>query len=160
MIASSNYQIIPSTDAPAQTINVTLNQQACRIDLYTKSINVPIQVSDTIPSDPFPTYENINPVFIDLYVNETLVIGGVLCRSGTKIVRDAYLGFIGDLAVLDLEGSDDPQGVPARLPPPDLRNWWQRSVPLRFGGKAPPALANKIPGFGTRWILTYWPNLT
>lgn len=159
-MASTDYQVIPVSEAPAQTINITLGNQSCRINIYTKSINVPIQGPTDIPSDPLPTYENQNPVFLDLYVNDALIIGGVLCLNGTKIVRDAYLGFIGDLAFIDLQGDADPYGVPATLPPPDLRNWWQRHVPLSFGGKAPPAIAGKMPGLGTRFILTYWPDLT
>lgn len=159
MAVSSNYQIIPVTEAPAQTINVSLADQPCTINIYTKSINIPIQPPGSIPTDP-PVYENLNPVFLDLYVNDALIIGGVLCLNEVRIVRDAYLGFIGDLAVIDLQGTSDPQGVPITLPPPDLRNLWQRSVPLKFGGKAPPGLGNKIPGFGSRFILTYWPSLT
>lgn len=159
-MASSDYQIIPTTEAPAQTINVTLGQQSCTINLYTKSINVPIQPPGDIPSDPLPTYENINPVFLDLYVNDALIIGGVLCLNAVRIVRDVYLGFVGDIAIIDINGQSDPYGVPLTLPPPDLRNWWQRNIPLKFGGKAPPTVAGKIPGLGTRFILTYWPNLT
>lgn len=155
----ADYQIIPLTEAPSQAISVTLGTQPCQINVYTKSINVPIQPPGDIPSDPFPTYGNINPVFLDLYVNDVLIIGGVLCRNETRIVRDAYLGFIGDLAFIDLDGDSDPYGVPATLPPPDLRNWWQRNVPLWLGGKAPPAVAGRMPGVGTRFILTYWPNL-
>src|ERR1700744_2731252 len=98
----ANPQVVPLRDVPAQTINVTLNSQACEITVYTKSINVPIQGPDDIASDPNPTYENINPVFLDLYVNDALIIGGVLCLNQTRIVRDAYLGFVGDLAFMDL----------------------------------------------------------
>ena len=155
----ADFQIIPLTEAPAQTVSVSLNQQSCRINVYTKSINVPIQGPTDTPSDPFPAYENINPVFVDLYVNDALIIGGVLARNETRIVRDAYLGFVGDLAFVDTQGSADPYGVPATLPPPDLRNWWQRNIPLSFGGKAPPNVAGRMPGVGTRFLLTYWPTL-
>ena len=156
---SRDYQVIPLTDVAAQSLPITLNQQECRVTVYTKSLNVPIQPPLDIPSDPNPTYENINPVFLDLYVNDVLIVGGVLCLNETRIVRDVYLGFIGDLSFVDTQGSDDPYGVPATLPPPDLRNWWQRHIPLTFGGKAPPNVAGKMPGMGTRFLLTYWPNL-
>lgn len=148
------------SEAPAQLITITLNQQHCDLVIYTKSINIPIEDPGTISTDP-PTYENANPVFMDLYVNNISIVGGVLCLNRTKIVRDTYLGFIGDLAFIDTQGNEDPYGVPATLPlPADLRNFWQRSVPLRFGGKAPPAVAGKIPGLGSRFQLTYWPNLS
>lgn len=156
---SLDYQVVPTSTSPMQNINVTLGGQSCRIRLFTKSINVPIVPPGSIETDPNPVYENTNPVFLDLYVNDALIVGGVICRSNTRLVRDAYLGFVGDLAVMDTLGRDDPQGVPLRLPPYDLRNWWQRTIPLATNGLAPSQLANTIPGLGTRWLLTYWPNL-
>lgn len=72
---------------------------------------------------------------------------------------DPYLGFVGDLSMIDTQGNEDPQGTPLTLPPPDLRNWWQRELPLSFGGKMPTTIANRIPGLGSRFLLTYWPNL-
>lgn len=163
---SLDYQIIPTTDAPYQAITITLNGQPCLINVYTKSINVPIQPPGSTPSDPNPTYENINPVFVDLYVNGVLVIGGVIAYSGNKIVRDAYLGFVGDIAIMDTQAmpgtyGSDPYGVPARLPPPDLRNFWQRHLPVFMGGQfAPKGISATIPGLGSRYLLTYWPKLT
>jgi hypothetical protein len=234
-MTSLNFQIVPTTEAPAQRIQTTLGGQAVTIDLYTKSVNVPVVPPGSIePSDipmgsflgviagnvltvgsvaaggippgvviirgpgvlyptyvsrfgtgvggvgtyivtpsqdvgpvgmyavapAAPTYENTNPVFLDLYVNDTtLIVGGVPCLNDVRIVRDTYLGFIGDLSVIDTEGNDDPQGVPLRLPLPPLRNVWQRNLPLSLAGKAPPNLANRIPGLGSRFLLTYWPNL-
>lgn len=170
---SLDYQIVPLTDSPSQEVTISLSGQRCLIRIYTKSINVPVE-DPAIYTDP-PTYENINPVFCDLYVNDSLVVGSVLCLNGVGIVRDAYLGFLGELMVVDSwsvvgqppipqiiagAGGSDPVGVPTRLPPIDLRNWWQRLLPLKFGGKAPPALAGKIPGLGIRFVLTYWPNIT
>lgn len=155
----ADFQIIPLTDTPAQTVVVTLSQQACRINVYTKSINVPIQPPGMIPTDPNPVYENQNPVFLDLYLNDALILGGVICRNEARIVRNAYFGFAGDLSFIDTRGDADPYGVPATLPPPDLRNYWQRHIPLTYAGKAPPNVAGKCPGLGTRFVLTYWPDL-
>jgi hypothetical protein len=152
---SSAFQIIPTTTAPNQEIRVVLANQDCLIHLYTKSINVPI--STPMTTNP-PVYQNINPCFIDLYVSGNLIIGGVYVRQGTLLVRDVYLGFNGDLAVIDTSGAgEDPFGVPIRLPPEDLRNPWQREIPLSFNGLAPPNYGGTIPGMGTRWLLTYWP---
>ncbi len=233
-MTSLNFQVVPTTETAAQRIQITLGGQACTIDIYTKSVNVPIEPPGSIPATnipvatflgtiagnvltvsgitgiippgvvdirgpgmlyptyvvrydtgtggdgtyivtpsqdagpagmiavvpPAPTYENQNPVFLDLYLNETtLVVGGVPCLNDVRIVRNAYLGFIGDLAVIDTEGNEDPVGVPLRLPLPPLRNVWQRNLPLSLAGKAPANLANKIPGLGSRFLLTYWPDL-
>lgn len=155
---SVSYFNVPLTTAPSQEVNVTLGGQPCRIRVYTKSINVPIHPPGTIVTYP-PPYENTNPVFVDLYVNDAIIIGGVLALNQNPIVRDKYLGFIGDLAFYDLSGKgEDPMGVPTRLPPPDLRNFFQRNLPAFLGGKyAPAAIAGSIPGLGNRFILTWWP---
>lgn len=47
-------------------------------------------------------------LYCDLYVNNVLIIGGVYCRNQKVIVRNVYLGFIGDLAFTDTQGSTDP----------------------------------------------------
>ncbi|MDE2426339.1 MAG: hypothetical protein KGO96_10585 [Elusimicrobia bacterium] len=156
---SLNCQIIATTTAPSQAINVTLAGQACLINLYTKSINLPLE---TAPAGSEVVYENQNPCFVDLYLINgsppTLIIGGVQVRNGGLIVRDIYLGFQGDLAIIDTTGAgQDPFGVPPTLPPLHLRNWWQKFIPLSLGSKAPPAIAGSIPGMGTRFLLTYWP---
>ena len=152
---SSAFLVVPTTEAPSQSINIALGNQDCLIELYTKSINIPI--STPIPTSP-PTYQNANPCFIDLYVNGALIIGGVYVRQGALIVRDVYLGFQGDLSVIDTSGAgEDPFGVPVELPPVYLRNDWQRSIPPPEAIQAPTNYAGRIPGMGTRWLLTYWP---
>lgn len=115
--------------------------------------------SNQIIIDPSP-YVNINPVFIDLYLNDTLVVGGVLLRNKNRVVRNTYFGFVGDIVVIDTAGDEDPYGVPPTLPPVALMNKWQRDLPLSLQGKAPPTIAGTIPGFGTRFLLTWWPDLT
>jgi len=78
--------IIPIIDVPSQTLTIVLNGQNCRINLYQKSTGF----------------------YCDLYVNDVLIIGGVLCENLNRIVRDSYLGFIGDLFFNDLQGESDP----------------------------------------------------
>lgn len=141
-----------------QLVNVTLGDQACLIRIYTKSINVPVQQPGQISTDP-PVYENVNPVFLDLFVDDVLVIGGVECHNESLIVMNEYLGFVGDLAMIDTVGNEDPVGVSTLLPPLELMNEWQRNLPLSLVGRAPAPLANKIPGLGARFQLTYWANL-
>lgn len=77
---------IPIQPVPAQTLTVTIANQNCRINLSQKSTGL----------------------FMDVYVNDALIIGGVMCLNANVIVRDAYLGFIGDLAIFDTQGSNDP----------------------------------------------------
>lgn len=81
--------IIPTVSTPNQVLTVTLANQACRVNIYQKTTGL----------------------YIDLYVSDVLVIAGVLALDANKIVRDTYLGFIGDLAFFDTQGSDDPTYV-------------------------------------------------
>jgi len=80
------YQIIPISDNPSQILTVSLGGQQCKINLYQKT----------------------SSLYCDLYVNNVLIIGGVICQNNNKIVRDAYLGFIGDLYFFDSNDSSDP----------------------------------------------------
>ena len=78
--------IIPISDVPSQVFQVLLGGQNCRIKLYQKSTGF----------------------YCDLYVNDILIIGGVICQNLNRIVRSVYLGFVGDLAFNDLQGLSDP----------------------------------------------------
>lgn len=81
--------IIPLDAVPSQTVTVDLVGQRSRINVYQKTTGL----------------------FLDLYVNDVLIIGGVLCLNTVLIVRDVYLGFIGDLAFFSLEhGVNDEMG--------------------------------------------------
>lgn len=162
----ADFQIVPLTTAPSQRLTVTLGTQACVITLYTKSINAPYREPHTLISDP-PIYRNTDPLFLDLDVvpagggDAAQIIAGVICHNATRIVRDTYLGFIGDLAFFDTQGTDDPYGVPRRLPPYYLQNAYQMALP-RGGGGVPidTSILGVCPGLGSRFILTYWPDLT
>lgn len=77
---------IPLQSVPSQSVNVQLGGQNCQINIYQKSTGM----------------------FCDVYVSNALIIGGVICQNLNRIVRDLYLGFIGDLAFLDTQGSSDP----------------------------------------------------
>lgn len=92
-------QIIPINDVYAQTLQVSLDGQNCTINIYQK------QYTNTAN----PTSPNlIMSLFCDVYVNNTLIIGGVICENNNKIVRDVYLGFSGDIVFFDTQGSLDP----------------------------------------------------
>lgn len=53
-------------------------------------------------------YQRSTGLFVDLYVNDALIIGGVIAHDKTMIVREPYLGFAGDLSIVDTQGSEDP----------------------------------------------------
>ena len=79
-------QLVPLNTLPNQTVAIQLNGQSCTLNVYQKSTGL----------------------FMDVLVNDVLIIGGVLCENLNRIVRSAYLGFIGDFAFVDTQGSLDP----------------------------------------------------
>jgi len=79
-------QSIPLTAVPSQTFNAVLGGQNCTLNIYTLSTGL----------------------FMDVLISGIAVISGVLCLNRVRIVRDAYLGFIGDLAFTDTQGANDP----------------------------------------------------
>ncbi|WP_048996441.1 phage baseplate plug family protein [Burkholderia multivorans] len=78
--------VIPLSPMPSQTMKVMLASQQCTVNVYQKP----------------------NGVFIDLYVNDAPIMTGVICRDRVKLVRQSYLGFVGDLVFVDTQGTDDP----------------------------------------------------
>lgn len=103
--------IIPLSAVPSQTLNVTLNNQSCQINIYAKNINVPHDPTSAGIATTPPTFDNITPIFLDLYVNDEDIITGVLCLNEVLIVRNTYLGFIGDLCMVDTQGAGADPGV-------------------------------------------------
>lgn len=101
-------QVIPLNPISNQQLDIVLNNQAVTLTIYTKHIMVPFVPSGGIPTDP-PVYQSIDPIFLDLYLNGALLLGGVLCLDRNLIVRNAYLGFVGDLSFLDVQGTNDPE---------------------------------------------------
>ncbi|HWE98818.1 MAG TPA: hypothetical protein VG248_03390 [Caulobacteraceae bacterium] len=82
-------QIVPLQPVPSQTLAISLDAQACSIAVR----------------------QTATGMYLSLAVAGSTVLDGVLCLNATRIVRDAYLGFTGDLAFFDTEGSSDPQYV-------------------------------------------------
>ena len=74
---------VPLQPIASQTVNVVLDGQACTINVYEKSTGL----------------------YMDLYVNAVLIIGGVICNNLDRIVRDLYFGFNGDFIWEDVQGS-------------------------------------------------------
>lgn len=77
---------IPLAAVPAQTLSIQLGDQGCRISIYQKRTGL----------------------YLDLYVDGIAVGTGILCHDRVWLIRDAYLNFLGDLAFVDGEASDDP----------------------------------------------------
>jgi hypothetical protein len=77
--------LIPLQPIPAQTFNISLGGQPCRIALYQKG-------------DYF---------FMDVTVNNVTVVQGRMVLNSVRIVRYAYLGLVGDLFMFDTMGTAD-----------------------------------------------------
>jgi len=85
-----SFSSIPTLAAAAQSLTTTLNGQSVRLDIAQKAFGLST----------------------DVYVNDALIIGGVLVENDNPIVRSAYLGFLGDLYFHDTQ-PDGGAGVPA-----------------------------------------------
>lgn len=72
---------------PSQSFTVVLGEQNCIIRLSQKTTGL----------------------FMDLSVDGAPVVTGSLCRDMVGVVRDAYLGFVGELVFMDTQGSSDPE---------------------------------------------------
>jgi len=79
-------RLIPINDVYSQTLTTTAGGQYCRINLYQKATGL----------------------YFDLYLNDVLLNAGVICENLNRLVRDRYLGFLGDFMFQDMQGSDDP----------------------------------------------------
>lgn len=72
---------------------------------------VPFQTMSTVLGDQFvglSIRQTRYGLFMDVYKDGTLIIGGVVCENRNRIVRSAYLGFAGDFVWNDQQGSSDP----------------------------------------------------
>jgi hypothetical protein len=78
--------VIPLQPLPAQALTVSLDSQPVQLTIRQRSTGL----------------------FADVYVNNGLIIGGVICQDRNRLIRDAYLGFVGDLAFYDTQGVADP----------------------------------------------------
>ncbi|MEX3614580.1 MAG: hypothetical protein VB141_12705 [Burkholderia gladioli] len=76
---------IPLQATPSQTLNVVLAGQNCRIDVFRKTTGT----------------------FLSLAINDRAILSTVLCRDRVRLVREKYLGFVGDLSFIDMQGQAD-----------------------------------------------------
>lgn len=73
--------IIPLSAVPSQTLAVTLASQYCNINIYQKG----------------------DIVFADLFNLNIPVFTTVLVMDRVRLVRENYLGFIGDIMMMDTQ---------------------------------------------------------
>lgn len=79
-------EVVPLSPVESQSISVALGSQQCEINVYQKSTGL----------------------FLDLAVNGVAIVTAMLCMNGVGLVRQAYLGFSGQLTFIDTQGSSDP----------------------------------------------------
>lgn len=79
-------QVVPLSALPNQTLQVQLGGQPCTINVQQFAFGL----------------------FLTLYVGSTLIVASVFCQNLNRIVRDLYLGFVGDLSFFDTQGTSDP----------------------------------------------------
>lgn len=78
--------VIPTTAVPSQSFTVSLDDQDCAINIYQKSTGL----------------------YIDLVSNGVQILQTMLCRDRAGLVMFPYLGFLGQLAFFDTQGTSDP----------------------------------------------------
>ena len=79
-------QVIPLAAVPHQLIKVRIGQSTAAITIRTRDYGL----------------------FADVSLDDVVLVTGVECQDRNWIVRDAYLGFPGDLTFVDTEGTSDP----------------------------------------------------
>lgn len=79
--------IVPLRQTPNQAVRVQLNGQDCQVNVRQFPANL----------------------YMDLLIANEPIVAGVICERNNRIVRDAYLGFVGDFAWIDTQGQSDPE---------------------------------------------------
>lgn len=82
---------VPIRTDPNQTFQVVLGEQNCSLRLYTRGLA-----------------DGSQPLYMDLYVDESGIFFGQLCKDGIVMPLYDYLPFEGGLLFVDLQGNDDP----------------------------------------------------
>jgi hypothetical protein len=80
------YQTIPLSSTGSQSFSILLNQQQCNINVYQLSTGL----------------------YCDIAVSGNPIVTTMLCLNLVGLVREAYLGFSGQLFFYDTKGTDDP----------------------------------------------------
>jgi hypothetical protein len=75
--------IVPAQENPNQAFNVTLGGQQVQLEIFQTNYGL----------------------FMNVSVAGTPIVSGVICENLSRIVREAYSGFLGDLVWLDTTGA-------------------------------------------------------
>lgn len=79
-------EIVPLQAFASQQVQVQLNGQAVTLNIFQQAYGL----------------------YVDVFVGATAIIQGVIAENLNRIVRSTYLGFQGDLAFWDTQGTEDP----------------------------------------------------
>ncbi len=75
--------VIPIQPLKNQTLQVQLAEQAVALNIYQLAYGL----------------------FVDVYKDNGLIIGGVIAQNLNRIVQDSYLGLVGDFTFLDTQSA-------------------------------------------------------
>lgn len=78
--------IIPLQPVPNQELTTTLGNQQTQLNVY----------------------QGRYGLYMDVLLNNELLVGGVLCENLNRIIRNTYFGYSGDFSFLDTQGESDP----------------------------------------------------
>ena len=78
--------VVPLQTLTNQTLQVQLNGQACTLNIFQYAYGL----------------------FASIAVGATPIVNSVICENLVRLVRDTYLGFVGDFVFVDTQGSDNP----------------------------------------------------
>lgn len=79
-------QIIPIAAVPSQSFTIVLNGQNCAINIYQLQTGL----------------------YFDLSVDDQSIVNTMICLNLVGLVREEYLGFVGQLGFVDTKGNSDP----------------------------------------------------
>lgn len=79
-------QQIPLQPVPSQTLQVNLAGQNCEIAVYLLGTHL----------------------YVDLSVNGALISSAVIAQNNNPLVPTVYLGFLGNIQFIDLQGTSNP----------------------------------------------------
>ena len=88
-------QTVPLQAIPNQSIIIQLNGQNGQLNVYQKSTGL----------------------FVDILLNNVVILGGVIARNQCLMLMNTYFGFSGDFMFIDNEGSSNPwyEGLSGRF---------------------------------------------
>ena len=87
-------QIIPLNATASQSFTILLGNQNCSVKIYQLSTGL----------------------YCNLIANNNPIFNTMICLNLVGLIREAYLGFVGQLAFVDTKGTSDPtyDGLGAR----------------------------------------------